>query len=139
MVVLLGVHALLVGIGLAGLVEWFLADPPWARFSNTDLPRWMLLFQWLLLIGAGVLFIAGYLTRWRWLPFAMAGMYAIMGGVCIVQTFTMLTNDNRFTNLAIEFLEYTVILLFLFGAPEMRRRFARDRFRNAGSGVADSQ
>lgn len=122
---LLGVHTLLVAIGAAGLVEWFVADPPWARFSNPELPRWMLLLQWLLMLGAGVVFIAGYLARRHWLPFAMAGLYAVMAAVCAVQTFTMLTNDNRFTNMAIEYLEYTAILLFLFGAPEMRWRFAR--------------
>lgn len=126
-VVLLGVHALLIGIGVAGLFEWFVVDPPWTRFSNPELPRWMLLLQWLLMLGAGMLFVAGYLARWRWLPLAMAGTYAVMATVCAVQTFTMLTNDNRFTNMAIEYLEYTAILLFLFGAPEMRKRFRKSR------------
>ncbi|MCC7510552.1 MAG: hypothetical protein IT464_14415 [Planctomycetes bacterium] len=122
-IVLLGVHALLVVIGVAGLMEWFVAQPPWPRFSNPELPRAMLALQWLLLIGAGAVFVAGYLARWRWLPFAMAASYLMLGAVCAVETFTMLTNEDRFTNMAIEYLEYTAILLFLFGAPEMRRRF----------------
>lgn len=120
--VLLGVHALLVGIGVGGLIEWF-TTPPWEPFSNPELPRWMLLLQWLLMLGAGVVFIAGWLARWRFLPWAMAGIYFVMASVCAVQTFTMLTNDDRFTDMAVEYAEYTAILLVLFFMPGVRERF----------------
>lgn len=123
---LLAVHALLVVIGIGGLIEWVVEDPPWARFSNPELPRWMLLLQWLLMLGAGVFFIAGYTMRWRPLPWAMAAIYAVMASVCAVQTFIMLTNEDRFIDMGIEYAEYAVILLILFFAPFMRRRFGRD-------------
>jgi hypothetical protein len=121
--ILLAVHALLVVIGVGGLVEWFDHDPPWPRFSNPELPPWMLMLQWLLMLGAGVLFIAGFLARWRRLPWAMFGIYAVMAAVCAHQTFTMLTNHDRYTDMAIEYAEYTAILLILFFLPPMRRWF----------------
>jgi hypothetical protein len=126
--ILLGVHALLVAIGVGGLVE-LVATPPWEPFSNPDLPRWMLTLQWLLMLGAGLLFIAGFLARWRLLPWVMAFVYGVMAAVCAIQTFTMLTNENRYLLMAIEYVEYTVILLYLFNAPAMRRRFSRKQAR----------
>jgi hypothetical protein len=121
--ILIGVHVLLVAIGAAGIVEWLAPDPPWQRFSNPDLPPWMLLLQWVLMLVAGAMFVAGYAFKWRVLPHAMLAIYAVMAGVCAVQTFTMLTNADRFTDMAIEYAEYAVILLFLYMAPPMRRRF----------------
>jgi hypothetical protein len=124
--VLLAVHTLLIAIGIGGLVEWSGFEPPWTPYSNPELPRWMLLLQWLLMLIAGVMFIAGYLSRWRLLPFAMLAVYSVMAGVCAVQTFFYLINADRFVDMAIEYAEYTAILLFLFLTPAMRTRFPRN-------------
>jgi hypothetical protein len=119
------VHAALVVIGVMGLVERFTPSQPWARISNPQFTPAMLFVQWYLFIGPGVLFVVGYLTRWHRTPYAMAVAYACMASLCAYQTFFILTNDSRFTNMIIEYLEYAVILIFLFGAPAMRERFAK--------------
>jgi uncharacterized membrane protein YphA (DoxX/SURF4 family) len=129
-IALLGVHALLVVIGIGGLVEWFVPDPPWTRFSNPELTPWMLMLQWLLMLGAGVLFIAGYLARWRALPWALMATYAVMAATCAYQTVFMLTHDSKWMDMAIEYLQYTAILLFLFFDPLMRQRFRPDRLKH---------
>ena len=121
--ILLAVHGLLIVIGAGGLVELAVDKPPWTPFSNLELPGWMLLLQWLLMLTAGAVFIAGYAMRLRALPHMMAGIYAVMAAVCALQTFTMLSNADRFTNMAIEYAEYAVILVYLYAAPPMKARF----------------
>lgn len=54
----------------------------------------------------------------------MLALSAALTATCVFQTFFILTDPNRFRALAIECLEYTVMLLFLFLAPQMRERFA---------------
>ncbi len=125
--VLLAVHGILIVIGAGGLVELAVAQPPWTPYTNPELPGWMLLVQWLLMLAAGAVFIAGYAMRLRALPHLMAGIYAVMAAVCALQTFTMLSNADRFTNMAIEYAEYAVILVYLYVAPPMRARFAAKR------------
>lgn len=84
----------------------------------------MLLLQWSLISVAATVFIAGYLCRWRRTPVAMLAVYTAMALVCAYQTFFILTNASRFRAMAIEYLEYAVILMFLFFSRHMRFRFS---------------
>lgn len=122
-VALLVVHA---GLGIwaaVGVAELAWADVPWGRVSNPAFSTSMLLLQWLLVAIAATVFIGGYLTRFPHTPTAMAVIYAAMAGVCAYQTFFILTNDTRFAAMAIEYLEYAVILVFLFRSKHMRLHF----------------
>jgi hypothetical protein len=120
-ILLVLVHVFLIGWASVGFLEWFLPSVPWTRVSNPDLPRWMQLVQWCLILLAGVVFVAGYGARWRHTPVAMAVIYAAMAAVCAVQTFTYLTSPTRYRAMAIEYAEYTVILAILFATRFLGR------------------
>ena len=123
-IVLLIIHAGLLLIGVAGMWEWLSDSVPWPRFSNSLFPRSILLLEWLSLIGAGALFVVGYARGWRRLPVIMLVVYAVLSAQCAVHTFGFLQHDARFTEMAIEYVEYAVILLFLFRSEHLRRRSA---------------
>jgi hypothetical protein len=123
---LLVVHA---GLGLWALVGFaeLLFDVPWSPVSNPLFSPPMLLLQWTLIATASLTFIVGYARRWPPLPKAMLAIYGAMALVCAYQTFLVLTSPTRFRAMAIEYAEYTLILLFLFFAQPMRTRFRSNR------------
>jgi hypothetical protein len=55
---------------------------------------------------------------------AMLCIYGAMALVCAYQTFFILTSATRFRAMAIEYIEYAVILMFLFFSSHMRLRFS---------------
>ena len=115
-----------VGLGLwalAGFAELALPHVPWTRLSNPLFSRAMLALQWSLIAFAAATFIAGYVWRWRPTPIAMTFIYGAMALVCAYQTFFILTAPSRFRAMAIEYVEYAVILAFLFLSDHMRQRF----------------
>lgn len=119
----------LVHVGLAawaavGFAELLLDEVPWTRISNPLFSRSMLLLQWSLVGTAAVVFITGTLRRWRHTPVAMLGIYGAMAATCAYQTFFILVHDGRFVAMAVEYVEYTVILGFLFFSDHARHRFA---------------
>lgn len=112
--ILIGVH---VGLGiwaLAGFAEFFSSDVPWPRLSNPLFPDHILLAQWSAVLVCSLVFVIGYLTRRRWLPIAMAAIYAVMAGICAAETFGYLIHDGRFLAMGAEYVIYVAILLFLF-------------------------
>lgn len=121
---LLVVHAGLVLWAMGGFLELGLAEVPWKRFSNPLFSPTMLALQWTLIALSGVTFIVGYSTRWSRTPVVMACIYAAMAAVCAYQTFFILEHAGRFVAMAIEYVEYTVILIFLFGSRHARAHFA---------------
>ena len=122
--ILLVVHAGLGAWALVGFVELVLPNVPWSRVSNPLFSRSMLLLQWSLIALAAAVFITGFLSRFKHTPWAMLGIYSAMALVCAYQTFFILTNPTRFRAMAIEYIEYAVILMFLFFSSYMRARFA---------------
>lgn len=116
-----------VGLGawaLVGFAELVLPEVPWSRVSNPLFSRSMLLLQWSLISVAAAVFIAGYLGRWKHTPVAMLFIYSAMALVCAYQTFFVLTSASRFRAMAIEYIEYALILGFLFYSNHMRHRFS---------------
>lgn len=121
---LLVVHAGLGLWALVGFLELSLHTVPWSRVSNPLFSRPMLLLQWSLIALAAMVFIAGYLVRWRPTPVAMLVVYGAMVATCAYQTFFVLTAPSRFVAMAIEYLEYALILWFLFSSEYMRARLS---------------
>jgi hypothetical protein len=64
----------------------------------------------------------GYVRRWRRLPVAMAVAYAILASQCAVHTFVFLQHDTRFREMAVEYAEYALILLYLFRPRHIAQR-----------------
>ena len=117
---LLAVHTFLAGWALVGFAEWFMASVPWPRVSNEQFPRLVLLAQWVLILAAAAVFLGGYATRWRHTPVALAVVYAAMAALCALQTFSYMTNDSRFVAMALEYMAYAGILVFLFRSTVFR-------------------
>jgi hypothetical protein len=120
---LVALHALLLGWALVGLVEWVLPEVPWPAVSNALFPRWLLLLHWLSVLGASVLFLAGYFLRWQRAPVLLIPAYAFMAAVCAVETFFFLTHPLRYVALVLEYLAYVLIPLALFRLPRFVRHF----------------
>jgi hypothetical protein len=53
----------------------------------------------------------------------MLCIYGCMALTCAYQTFFILTAPSRFRAMAVEYIEYCVILAFLFFSSHMRARF----------------
>jgi hypothetical protein len=122
--VLLAVH---LGLGMwaaVGFIELYSPRVPWSRVSNPLFSDSMLFLQWTLIAVSSSLFVVGYVRRWKRTPLAMLLVYSAMALVCAYQTFFILTSETRFVAMAIEYLEYAVILAFLFLSKPMRARFA---------------
>lgn len=117
---LLVVHAILAMIGIIGLIELLIAEPAWPRISNPLFPRWILLIEWPLLLGAGGAYIFCYVRRVRSIGQVMAIAYTAMATLCAVQTFAFLTHESRFREMILEYTTYALILLFLFRSHHMQ-------------------
>lgn len=120
---LLLVHAGLLGWALVGFAELVWTDVPWRRLSNPLFSRPLLALQWSLVAAAAITFIAGFAARLPHTPAAMAVLYAAMAATCAYQTFFVLTDPRRFRAMAVEYLEYALILAYLFLSRSMRARF----------------
>lgn len=119
------VHFGLLVWAVIGFLELAIPEPPWDRLSNVLFSESMLLWQWSIVSIGALVFLIGFYTRWVWTPLLLACMYMLMAITCTYQTFFILEHESRFTEMIIEFIEYAVILAFLFGAPGMRAHFGK--------------
>lgn len=119
--VLLAVHAGLVVWSLAGFAEWFGLSAPWPSLMNPLFPSGLLFVHFLAIGLGGSVFLLGYARGWGRLPEAMAGCYGFMAAVCAVETFGYLEHASRFANMAVEYVTYLVIILYLYYSPGLRR------------------
>ncbi len=127
------VHAGLLVWALAGLAEMVWTSPPWPRLGNPLFSDALLLLQWGVVTGAATTFLVGYARRWPRLPRAMVAWYLVMGGVCAWQTFFILENRSRYALMALEYVEYLVISIYLHRSAYMRSRHHRRRRAPASS------
>jgi hypothetical protein len=126
----LGLVAVHAGLGLwaaIGFAELIVVEVPWGRLSNPLFSRPMLLAQWTLIAIAAAAFITAYFGRWRSMPELMAAIYGAMALLCAYQTFFVLTHQARFRAMAIEYLQYALILVFLFSSEHVRQHLGRPR------------
>ena len=129
---LLGVHGTLALWAAAGLVELVTPAPPWPAVRNPELPDGLLVVHWLAMLGAGSVFLVGYLTRWPATPKVMAAAYAGLATICAVETFGYLTNESRFVNMGVEYAAYAILIALLHNAP-LKNRFGRTRPHSSSS------
>lgn len=120
------VHIGLAAWAVVGVAEMVVAEVPWTRVSNPLFGSGMLALQWGLILVAAGTFVFGYLRRWRHTPRAMAVIYGAMALTCAWQTLLILQHPTRFREMAIEYVQYAVILAFLFGSEHARARFGHN-------------
>jgi hypothetical protein len=124
MIALVLVHIVLVVWCVLGLAEMLLPELPFPKVGNPLFPASIQLAQWLLVLAVASIFILGLAARWRHTPVAMAAGYALMAGLCAVETIGYLKHDLRYPAMALEYAAYIVILLFLFRSRTARSSFS---------------
>lgn len=122
---LVAIHGYLALWATVGLIEWFTDTVPWPRVSNPLFTAQILMMHWLLIGFAGYGFLAAWFARWRYTPELVALAYLGLATGCAIETFGYLVHDTKFVDMALEYATYVAILVLLYRAPFMRRRFGR--------------
>ena len=123
--ILVAIAIVLTGWGALGFVEYLTGYAPVVPLQNPAFPAGTQFLHWVLILLAGLVFLFGYFGRWRRTPEAMLVLYAMMAGLCFVQTFDFMTNPGRYLAMALEYAAYAAISLYLFRSERMKRRFDR--------------
>jgi len=124
-IVLLIVHAGLLVWAVAGFAEMAVSAVPWSSLSNPLFSPTVLFLQWTAIALGAAAFLFGYALRWRYLPQAMIACYAFMASVCAYETVALLTHSARYTDMALEYVTYIAIVVYLFVSPGIGRRIGR--------------
>lgn len=119
--ILVVVHLGLFAWAATGMAELLFSRVPWPRISNPLFSDQMLLTQWLLSLGAALVFLSGLALGWRNMPAVLAVCYAAMAAVCAYQTFFILENASRFVAMGAEYAAYVAIVTFLFSTTHWQR------------------
>ena len=120
--VLVLIHAVLVGWGVLGLVEYTVPATA-LGLQNPSFPAGLQFLHFASILATGVVFLAGSFTRWRPLPFAMVTLYAVLATICFVETVDFGAfggGTMRFVPMAIEYLTYLGISAFLLRSGTTR-------------------
>ena len=88
------------------------------------------MLHWGSVLMASLIFSIGYLTRWRYTPWAMIPAYAAMAAVCAIETMGFLVHDLRHIAMAVEYAAYGTILYLLHTLPAFTDRFSVARVRH---------
>ncbi|HJK91324.1 MAG TPA: hypothetical protein RMH85_07415 [Polyangiaceae bacterium LLY-WYZ-15_(1-7)] len=125
--VLVLIHAVLIGWGVLGLVEY--AYPAASLgLQNASFPPALQFLHFASVLVTGAVFLGGYLTRWRSTPFATVTMYAVLATICFIETVDFGAFGGgwtRFIPMTLEYVTYLGISAFLLRSSTMRRRFSR--------------
>lgn len=119
------VHLGLLVWGVLGFVEYFVPSVPWIDLQNPAFPAGMQFLHWVAIVAGGGTFLFGYVTKWQHTPVAMSLVYTMMATLCAVQTLDMLTNSGRYLAMALEYIAYVSIVVFLFRSAQVQQHFRR--------------
>jgi len=126
--VLLTMKGMLLVWGTLGFIEYFV---PSAAFGlqDSNFPAGVQFLHWLLISLTGIIFIFGFLKRWRYTAFATIIMYATLATLCFVETVDFNAfggGDRRFIIMAVEFILYIILSTYLLRSKQVRIRFQSD-------------
>lgn len=120
------------GWGLLGLIE-YAGGPAPISLQNPVFPPGMQFLHFLAIFGSGVVFLLGYVTRWRLAPIATIISYVVLATLCSVQTLDMLQNHNRYILFVQECIGYIAIGFYLLRSKRMQYRFGNTRIEGTPS------
>ena len=113
------------GWGALGMVEYLFQFAPLMPLQNANFPAGTQLIHWILITSSGGVYLAGYATRWRHTPFAMAILFAMLTTLCAVETFDFMTRPDRYAAFTREMIYYILIVVYLHRSKRMRSHFGR--------------
>lgn len=122
---LLAAKAVLLVWGALGLWEYLV---PSAGFGlqNPSFPPGTQLLHWILLLLTGLIFVFGFVVRWRHTPSATVVLYATLATLCFVETLDFGAFGGGPTSYVIMAGEYVVYVSLAFYL--LRSRHAAERF-----------
>lgn len=109
--------------GLAGFFEYFTGIVPLIGLQNAAYPSGVQFVHWLLITISGVVFIAGYIARWKWTPIAMVLVYSNLAVLCTIQTFDFMSEQWGYSQYFTEIVMYVIHSFFLLLSPVSKSRF----------------
>lgn len=115
--------AVMLGWGLLGFLEYFTGAAPLIPLQNPTFPSGTQFVHWLLIASSGAVFLAGYISRWRYTPIAMMVLFAGLVTLCAIQTFDFMENPGRYGDFARECTYYVLMSIYLVRSKRMRAHF----------------
>lgn len=95
--------------------------------QNANFPGGTQFLHFASILVTGVIFLGGYFARWNITPFATVTMYAVLAAICFIETVDFGAfggGQTRFILMAIEYVTYVGISIFLLRSKTMRQRFS---------------
>ena len=108
--------------GVLGFLE-YLFGVSIISLQNPNFPSGTQFVHWLLITLSGAIFLFGFVTKWSNTPVAMLVVYAMLGTMCTIQTFDMMTSPNRYLAFAVEITAYFSISIYLFTSQHSKEFF----------------
>ena len=115
----------MLGWGILGFLEYFADLAPLMPLQNPTFPSGTQFVHWMLITVSGIVFMAGYFSRWSYTPIAMMVIYASLATLCAIETFDFMENPSRYADFARECVYYIVMSAYLVRSKRMRDRFGR--------------
>lgn len=109
--------------GLAGFFEYFTGIKPFIKLQNDAYPGGVQFVHWLLITLSGSIFLGGYITRWKWTPFAMITIFSNLAVLCTIETFDFMSAQWSFSSYFTEIVLYLVHATFLLQSAISKARF----------------
>ena len=124
--VLVLLHAVLVGWGVLGLVEYFVPAAT-LGLQDTNFPAGTQFLHFASILVTGTLFLAGYFTRWQHTPTVTVTMYAVLATICFIETVDFNAfggGQARFIPMGLEYVTYIGLSIYLLRSATIRHRFS---------------
>ena len=109
--------------GVAGFFEYFTGIVPFIKLQNAAYPGGVQFVHWLLISLTGILFLGGYVTKWKWTPFVMVMMFSNLAVLCTIQTFDFMSDQWGLGYYVVEIALYVVHSWFLLSSDLSKTRF----------------
>ena len=111
------------GWGVLGLLEYCFGFAPLMPLQNPNFPPGTQLVHWIVIMSSGAVYLAGYFARWKYTPFAMVVLFAMLTTLCAVETFDFMTRPDRYSAYAREVTYYAIMATYLLRSRRMRAHF----------------
>ena len=109
--------------GLAGFFEYFTGIVPFIELQNAAYPDGLQFVHWFLISLSGGVFLFGYISKWKWTPFAMVLLFSNLAVMCTIQTFDFMSDQWGYTPYFIELIMYGVHSSFLLFSSVSKSHF----------------
>ncbi|MEM9328031.1 MAG: hypothetical protein AAGA85_20360 [Bacteroidota bacterium] len=109
--------------GVLGFLE-YLTGFALIPLQNPNFPSGTQFMHWLTITASGLIYLLGFITRWRYTPYAMIVSYAMLGTLCTVETFDFMTAEWRYRSYINEIMLYLLLSWYFLQSGFVKRYFS---------------